>query len=176
MAIQYQLFSNQRGAVLIFVLVILTVLTLAGASSTRNTALQERMTAHTRDRATAFESSEAMLRSAERWLATELKAGRLNDSHFTSRAKQGLYDITTSTNKAPSINDALHDDSLWTDNPPMALHGVIQAPRFMVERIPPEPSLMFGEAVEESKILYRITVQGFGASAQTYTVLQSIYR
>lgn len=58
----------QRGSVLIVSLGILAVLTLIGLSGANTTTLEERMAGNFRDQRVAFESAEAVLVDAERWV------------------------------------------------------------------------------------------------------------
>lgn len=60
--------TSQRGSVLIVSLGILAVLTLIGLSGANTTTLEERMAGNFRDQRVAFESAEAVLVDAERWV------------------------------------------------------------------------------------------------------------
>ena len=57
---------QQRGAILIFCLVFLLILTMMGVASMESTVLEERMAGNTRDTAIAFQAAEAALRDARR--------------------------------------------------------------------------------------------------------------
>jgi type IV pilus assembly protein PilX len=57
--------SKQRGAALVVALILLVVATLIGLAASRDTVLQERMSANSYDRSLAFQRSEAALRAAE---------------------------------------------------------------------------------------------------------------
>jgi type IV pilus assembly protein PilX len=57
--------SNQRGAALIVVLVLLLAMTMLGLASLRGTIMEERMSANMYDRSLAFQAAEAALREAE---------------------------------------------------------------------------------------------------------------
>jgi type IV pilus assembly protein PilX len=56
---------RQRGMALVTALILLVIVTLIGLAASRNTVLQERMSANSYDRSLAFQRSEAALRAAE---------------------------------------------------------------------------------------------------------------
>jgi type IV pilus assembly protein PilX len=61
--------TQQRGATLVVVLVLLLLMTLLGLASLRGTLLEERMTSNLLDRSIGFQNAEAALREAEALVA-----------------------------------------------------------------------------------------------------------
>lgn len=57
--------GRQRGVSLLIVLVLLLVMSVLGIAILRSSAMQERMSANTRDRSLAFQTTEAALREAQ---------------------------------------------------------------------------------------------------------------
>lgn len=57
--------KNQRGAVLIFALIFMLIMSVIGLSSIQSTTVQERLSVNTHDRNLAFQAAEAALREAE---------------------------------------------------------------------------------------------------------------
>jgi type IV pilus assembly protein PilX len=62
---------KQRGAALVIALILLVVATLIGLASSRDTMLQERMSANSYDRSLAFQRAEAALRFGENRIVNE---------------------------------------------------------------------------------------------------------
>lgn len=68
---------RQRGVALVVALILLVVATLIGLAASRGTALQERMSANSYDRALAFQRSEAALRAAEEAITNDWRIANL---------------------------------------------------------------------------------------------------
>lgn len=68
--------ARQRGAVLLVALVLLSMMLVLGVSAMDSTIVQERLTANTRDRMTAFESNETASRNAFDFLRKLIADGR----------------------------------------------------------------------------------------------------
>ena len=58
-------FSQQRGAALVTVLLLLLIMTLLGLASLRSGIMEERMSGNLRDRGVGFQAAEGALRQAE---------------------------------------------------------------------------------------------------------------
>mgnify|MGYP003590635762 CR=1 FL=1 len=98
---------QQRGATLIYALLILLLLTLMGLSSIQGVTLQERMASNMYDRDLAFQASEAALRAAEA-------------SILANPEPLGMVDCSsTSINTCPSVpaNTFQNDNTGWTNVP-----------------------------------------------------------
>ena len=63
---------RQKGAVLIFCLVFLAILTMLGVSGMESTILEERMSGNMRDYTLAFQAAESALKNAEAWLVGQI--------------------------------------------------------------------------------------------------------
>lgn len=167
--------ANTKGSIIIFALVLLLVMTLLGVSTGQSIVYQERMSGQAQDRAISFQAAEAALRFAERTMLTATPA----ESAFIGN-DDGLFDMND--NPPPDVHniiDISDNTTNWlevqigndTDPQRASRHA-----RYMVERmvifIPnPDPALP-----PDTLELYKVTAQGFGASADTDTVLQSFVR
>ena len=60
--------TRQNGAVLIFCLVFLAILTALGITGMESTILEERMSGNMRDFNLAFQAAESALKNGEGWL------------------------------------------------------------------------------------------------------------
>lgn len=87
---------KQQGAILIVALVMLMVLTLLGVSGITTTQMQERMAGNEQENAYAFETAEAILRTAEQYIENNVTSLDAFDTDGTD----GLYNSET--------------DSLWS--------------------------------------------------------------
>ena len=83
--------KKQRGAVLIFALLVLLVMTVLGVSGVGNSVLQERMAGNYQQSHTSFQSAELALRVAEDWVATNVTSANINIQFLTGRPERGLY-------------------------------------------------------------------------------------
>ncbi|MCG8432639.1 MAG: PilX N-terminal domain-containing pilus assembly protein, partial [Gammaproteobacteria bacterium] len=63
--------QQQQGAILVFCLIFLTVLTMMGVSGMESTTLEERMSANMVDKERAFNAAETALQAGEAWLITQ---------------------------------------------------------------------------------------------------------
>ncbi|RLJ19869.1 pilus assembly protein [bacterium endosymbiont of Escarpia laminata] len=89
----------ERGATLIFALMLLMVLTVLGISGISNSVLEERMSGNFYHANTAFQSAETALRVAEEWLDAEVfghasgwEGGAKDMFKLGGTGLQGLYD------------------------------------------------------------------------------------
>ncbi len=93
---------RQRGAALVFALLLLLVMTVLGVASMGNSVLEERMSGNFYQSSSALQSAEIGLRVAENWLANKAKftkANLVDDGWFIAGGKKGLY----STQAEPGI-------------------------------------------------------------------------
>ncbi|RDH82050.1 MAG: pilus assembly protein [endosymbiont of Escarpia spicata] len=89
----------ERGATLIFALMLLMVLTVLGISGISNSVLEERMSGNFYHANTAFQAAETSLRVAEEWLDAEVyghasgwEGGAKDMFKLGGTGLQGLYD------------------------------------------------------------------------------------
>ena len=92
--------ARQRGAALVFALLLLLVMTVLGVASIGNSVLEERMSGNFHQSTSALQSAEIGLRVAENWVAGITRGNLESDGWFLAGAagKKGLY----STQAAPA--------------------------------------------------------------------------
>lgn len=172
---------RQRGAVLIFCLVFLLILTLMGVSSMESTILEERMAGNMQDYRVAFQAAESALDEAEQWLA-----GRLLWPTSSADGSTGVWVRETmdpdAANSVPWWWESTRNTNTWwqanaraaTGSPELAL-----APRFIIEeyRVATSgESLSLGTGVQDrARVYHRITARGVGRNASSVVQLQSTY-
>ncbi|MDO8273291.1 MAG: PilX N-terminal domain-containing pilus assembly protein [Gammaproteobacteria bacterium] len=171
----------QRGAILIFCLVFLLVLTTMGVASMESTVLEERMAGNMQDHNAAFQAAESSLQSAESWLiAQTLWPATSTDGSTT------VWDLDAMD---PDGGDALHwwEDAAreasdwWGSNAEVVdgVDGLALAPRYIVEEladINAGQSLAIGTGVQNRvRVFHRITARGVGTSDSAVVRLQSTY-
>lgn len=167
--------ARQRGSALLVSLVFLLLLTMIGISSIQDSTLQERMAGNNRDQGVAFQSAEAGLRAAERFLIDNVAVvgGLFNNSN-------GLYSANSGSLPDWRSSDA-GSRSLWRSLPSGSLAGVDSPPEYVIEELPASPigsggSMAADEVVDTVGVVYRITARGYGFSPESRVVLQSNYR
>lgn len=164
-------YRSQRGAILMLVLILLTIMSVIGISANRDIILQERMARNELDSNRALQAAEAALRDAESNLGNCAPA----ETQF-SGGTNGYYDVSSNPPADWKVAADYADGSTaWivTD-----LTNVNQDPRFRIERLEPveltgDQDLKLGEPVQ-SAILFRVVAQGFGSSDKTDAVIQTI--
>jgi Tfp pilus assembly protein PilX len=88
----------QRGAVLIFALIVLVIMTILAISGIGNSTLEQRMSSNYTQSATAFQAAEQALREAEEWLY----AKNASDATFKN------MDASTWWFKSTTVSDGLY--------------------------------------------------------------------
>ena len=73
--------SKQKGAALIFGLLLMLVITIIAMSGVRESLMQERMSGNWHDRNLAFQASEAALLEGQRWLDTSISNRAAAETH-----------------------------------------------------------------------------------------------
>ncbi|MCP1726273.1 type IV pilus assembly protein PilX [Natronospira proteinivora] len=162
--------SRQGGAVLLFSLIVLLLLTVIGVTAMQTTTLQERMAGGQRDRHLAVQGAEAAVREAERFLQQATLPQFLG-------AENGLYHHNDYP--APSWQD-FGWGSGYRNYDGGDMDGLLaEAPGYYIERLPPvanpDGSLVGGEAIEDTEF-YRITARSTGGSGQSEVIVQVIFR
>lgn len=172
---------TQQGAILIFCLVFLLVLTTMGVASMESTILEERMAGNMQDHNAAFQAAESSLQAAESWLiAQTLWPATSTDGSTT------VWDLNAMD---PDDSDALHwwEDAdrqaadWWEGNAEevAGVDGLASAPRYTVEElatINAGQSLAIGTGVQNRvRVFHRITARGVGTSNAAVVRLQSTY-
>ena len=194
MTIQYRKFSHpprrEKGAVLIFGLVMLVLLTLIGLAAMNDVDVQERMSGNLMDQSLAFQSAEAALRFAEQILDQEplssfdgSNTGFWPDLNITANRQLLNAQGATVNHRRPY----LWTDEQWQSNSLQlaadTLDGVAEQPRYTIERITvtnlaaTRGSGVDVESQEKFSAVeyYRITARGVGISDNSVVILQSTY-
>ena len=88
--------NRQRGAVLIFALLVLLVMTVLGVSGVGNSVLQERMAGNYQQSHASLQSTEFALQVAQRWMVANITSNNLNNLFHTMGglgSGLGLYSL-----------------------------------------------------------------------------------
>lgn len=157
--------ASQQGMVLIISLLFLLIMTVAGLAAMQGSTLQEKMAGNNRDQQLAFLAAEAALRDAEHYLQGT------NIGPFDGN--NGLYPSSDTT-----AND-WHTTTSWR-NYSGSLASTNQPPKYFIKQFEDTAgdtnlSLAADEAVTPD-LLYSITAQGYGSTANSQVILQSTYR
>lgn len=158
---------QQRGAILIFCLIFLLVLTLMGTAGMQSALLQERMAGNLLSHDSARYAAEATLQEAQQWLAA-LSSRPLADSVGSGGVWLRDSMDPDSSNALPwwEEPDCLSSD--WWQRYTREAHGV-QPPAqsyFLVEE--------FANVADSPIFSYRITVRGTGFSESIAALLQTV--
>ena len=168
---------KQKGAILVFCLVFLGILTVMGTSGMETTVLEERMSNNMRDYSMAFQSAESALKNAEAWLILQ------NTLPIVSG--DGSTRVWSENSMDPSVGDGRYwwdhanIDSAWwaTDAEPVAgLARVAAQPSYIIEEyrtVDSGESLEFGNT--RSRTFHRITARGVGINSNTAVYVQSTF-
>ena len=191
--------AGQRGASLIAVMIILTIVSLLGVAAIQVSMLSERGARNDRDLQLAWQSAEAGLADAEvdLWATNASSNSRqltfkpvTNLSAFvagcgTSSTNRGLcalvnsgkpawltVDFTATGSSAPTIEYGTFTDGAFVAGG----LGVqpAQKPRYVVEVIPDPGERDAG--TPDSKYIFRVTAMGFGPRSEIQAVMQMLYR
>ena len=188
--------TQQQGASLIIVLLIMVVVSLLGVGSAQIVLMGERGARNDRDQQVAWQSAEAALVDAESDIFEATGTHSRTTKFDGKTAKDFAPGCGTSTSDKTSGLCALVtagkpawltvDFTSTAASAPTAAFGTFtdhtfaaggagiqpaQAPRYMIELVP-DPS---GDASNPS-FIYRVTAMGFGPRVQTQAVLQILYR
>ncbi|PCJ17655.1 MAG: hypothetical protein COA96_17510 [SAR86 cluster bacterium] len=172
--------GNQRGAILIFCLVFMAILTVMGVSGMETTVLEERMSANMRDRGMAFQAAESALKAAESWLILQ--------TTLPTTSGDGSTTVWTENSMDPALGDGLYwwDHAnivnTWWTNQGIAIAGVASVssqPRYIIEQYRTVDSgqsiAIGGGASTVPRVFHRITSWGVGVNPTTEIRLQSTF-
>ncbi len=176
-----QLPARQRGAILIFCLVFLLVLTMMGVSSMESAVLEERMAGNLQDQNAAFQAAETSLQTAENWL--------LQQRFWPETSADGSTTVWERDAADPDDADSLHwwqdasrDDSEWWEDNGIAVagvEGVAAEPRYLIEElseISTGQSIAIGTGQESRvRVFHRVTARGTGVGDTAVVQLQSTF-
>ncbi len=162
----------QQGVVLITGLIFLLVLTIIGISSMGNTAMSERMTQNFRDASTAFQAAEAALGDGESWVSKQTSLTAPVTTCSTPPCTVWQYNSGT--------NFLSQTTSWWQSNGvPFSsiIYGVTSQPVYYMEQFSFVPYDLSPDSISKGHgyYYYRITAYGTGATANTRSIVQSIF-
>lgn len=173
--------ARQRGAILIFCLVFLLVLTMMGVSSMESAVLEERMAGNLQDQNAAFQAAETSLQTAENWL--------LAQRFWPETSVDGSTTVWERDAADPDDADSLHwwqdaerDDADWWEDNAIAVadvEGVAADPRYVIEelsQISTGQSIAIGTGQESRvRVFHRVTARGTGVGDTAVVQLQSTF-
>ncbi len=172
---------KQRGAVLIFCLVFLLVLTMMGVTSMESAVLEERMAGNMQDFNAAFQAAETSLQTAETWL--------LNQLNWPATSGDGSTTVWSRDSMDPDATDSLHwwqdsardSQSWWNTNgiEVAVVEGVATAPHYVIEEvstITTGQSIGIGSGLQNRvRVFHRVTARGSGVGDAAVVQLQSTF-
>lgn len=191
--------DGQRGASLIMVLIVLTIVSLLGIAGIQISLMSERGARNDRDQQMAWQSAEAALVDAENDLygpGTSTRRSTFTpgtnllafvDGCGTTGNSQGLCTLVSSGK--PSWLTSSFDFTATSATAPSAVYGQFtgrtfaagsvgaqpaQLPRYVIEPIRDPADRNLGST--DPKYVYRVTAIGFGPRSDIQAVLQMIYR
>lgn len=172
-----QIPHRQRGAILIFCLVFLSILTVMGTSGMETTVLEERMSSNMRDYTVAFQAAESSLKSAEAWLLVQASLPIVSGDGSTTVWSENAMDPSATDGKY-WWDHANIDSAWWAANADSiaGVAGVAAQPSYIIEEyrtVDTGESLEFGSS--RSRTFHRITARGVGVNANTVVRVQSMF-
>ncbi len=171
---------RQKGAVLIFCLVFLAILSMLGVSGMESTILEERMAGNMQDYTLAFQAAESALKNAEAWLVAQ--------DTLPTTSTDGSTTVWAESSMDPAANDGAYwwdhvdiDATWWTANGD-ALSNVASVntqPVYVIEEyrvVGTGQSIAIGGGeVTLPRTFHRITARAVGVNATTEVKLQSTF-
>jgi type IV pilus assembly protein PilX len=159
--------SKQRGVALIVSLLLLLAITMLVMSGSRNTNIQERMSANLYDRELSFQASESAVRAAEQWL--------MANPNTDCTASAQCY-------MTPDPNDPVRwmDPATVWQTATVNLGSIVASPEFIIEDMggwPEPPDCARGSTIPPGCLsqTYRITARS-NAEGRSQTMLQVLFR
>ena len=194
---------DQRGATLVVALILLALMTVMGVFAARSAIFQEKSSANDFDRSLAMQAAEIALRDAEKVIqrlgfngtpctgANCRPAVLYVDGLLTNNFVLNCYnggpgdkglcegDANVPATAHIAARPWVDDPTIWTDNNrtvpygtytggPPAIANLGQPPRYLIEKFTRNY-----EGVDRP--VYRISALGYGRSANTQVLLQSVF-
>jgi type IV pilus assembly protein PilX len=154
---------RQQGTALVIALVMLLVITVAGVTSMRSSALQERMSGNTRDREVAFQAAEGALRAGESYLNgfTSTPSPAVDYFHGDGDGPDPIEaDCTDQGFHQVTVHDEADGDACYfVEETTIAGSGITKP----------------GSPVQ-TQVLYQVVARGVGLTDRAQVVLRSSYR
>ena len=183
---------SERGAVLIFSLVLLLALTLIGVSGMGSVTLEEKMVSNMQNANKSFQGAEAALNECENYLREQATVVLDQTSKTTSLA--ALKDKTARVITVNAFPAGWREDvNFWEDYGNASAitsitktaaipDGVASAPRCFTEYIgngtssmDSDSSLYPGANSPDAKLVYRVTAFSYGADNRSQSVVESLF-
>ncbi len=169
---------GQRGAVLIFCLVFLLVLTMMNTASMESSILEEKMTGNMLDYARAFHAAEAALHAGESMLSGETFRPDASSDGSTGVWEKNVMDPDLFNSIPWWSESARHNSDWWSESGSLlgSFPELAVIPAFIIEEIMSvsSPAIEAGaENVEHD--FYRVTARGTGGQDSTIVQLQSVF-
>ncbi|PCI74654.1 MAG: hypothetical protein COB20_14925 [SAR86 cluster bacterium] len=171
---------QQSGAILVFCLVFLSILTVMGTSGMETTVLEERMSSNMRDHTLAFQSAESALKNAEAWLLAQDDLPLVSGDGSTTVWSEDAMDPSGTDGKY-WWDHANIDAAWWNTNADAiaGVAGVATQPTYIIEEyrtVDSGESLGTGGGeAPRSRTFHRITARGVGVNANTAVRVQSTF-
>jgi type IV pilus assembly protein PilX len=172
--------QRQKGAILVFCLIFLTVLTMMGVSGMESTTLEERMSGNMRDYTLAFQSAESALKSAEAWLVVQVNQPIVSGDGSTTVWSENAMDPAAADGRYWWEHANMTHD-WWTNNGDVVndVAQVAAPPRYIIEEYRTVDS---GQGIDIGsgsatvpRVFHRITARGVGVNAATAVTVQSTF-
>lgn len=164
--------KQEAGVVLVVALLLLLVLTLIGVAASRGTILEQRMAGNQQDFQLDFQAAEAGLVDCEDFL-NQVALPPFTDTNGRYQGDAGV----------PGHVWDDWDKADWQSSKTRPysgpdIQGVSAEPRCVIEQLaavaPPGDSL--ASDIPAQILMYRVTVQAWGASGNTVARLQTTYK
>jgi type IV pilus assembly protein PilX len=169
--------TAQKGAVLLFSLIVLLLLTVIGVAAMQTTILQERMAGGQRDRQLALQGAEAAIREAERMLnAAVLPAFEGQGGRYHRQTAPLPFEYT---NNRIDWNATMNSASRMTYEGGTWDGLLFAAPDYVIEQLPPSAQMGGTLGADESMgddEVFRVTARATGGSGQSVVIVQTIFR
>lgn len=177
--------KRQDGAILVFSLVFLAVLTMMGVSGMESTTLEERMSANMVDHEIAFNAAESALQAAEAWLILQDTLPITSTDGTTTVWSENSMDPTPAGGGSDDgqywWDHANMTSAWWTTNgdAPANVPGVAVQPRYLIEEyktVDTGQSIAIGGGeTTVPRIFHRITARGWGIADTTRAMVQATF-
>ena len=162
--------GKQSGAALIIALVLLVIMTLLGLSALRSVSLEEKMSGQTYDRSISFQGTEAALREAEAWVATN-KPIVAADTCTSS----GVCGPQTTTSEDRWLDSSIS----WATASEVESASISVTPQYLIEYLgnnfPCQPMNLSSSTSSNTCKRYRITARSNAGADRASVTLQSIF-
>jgi type IV pilus assembly protein PilX len=169
---------RQLGAVLIFCLVFLFVLTMMSVASMESSILEEKMAGNMFDYDKAFHAAEAALQTGEARLSAQ---GFQSDA--SSEGSTGIWGNNAMDpevfNSIPWWNEPARNKADWWNETAVLLAdfpGLAVSPAYIIEEYASAVLAALETGAEDTEyVFYRVTARGTGGQDSTVVQLQSFF-